>query len=159
MFNDLTDSPAPEQGIEIDPARLCPGLFIRLNLGWMAHGFMFNQFRIASQNEVRELQALGLRTITYFPSRSTERPLDTPAPQPPVAAVENASDEMPAEARISDTKAARAEQLARQRATIAHCEHCYAAAAADVRSVMSNVFAAGDKASISGIAEAIISSR
>ena len=146
MFKDSSESQGHEEGIEIDPARLCPGLFIRLNLSWMAHGFLFNQFRIANQDEVRELQALGLRSITYFPARSTERPLDIPATQPAGATAPANTQTPAADTRSIEAKAARAEQLARQRATIAQCENGYAAAAANVRQVMSNVFASADKA-------------
>lgn len=72
----------PDGGIELDPARLCPGLFVRLNLNWMEHSFLFSQFRITSDAQVRELQALGLKSITYYPARSTARPLDEGALPP-----------------------------------------------------------------------------
>ena len=182
MFNKLMSSAGDEQGVAIDPARLCPGLFVRLDLGWMAHDFMFNQFRITSATQVRELQALGLTTITYYPARSTARPLDLEGGVPSGAAdagagaagegishaegaegaedaeegagagealspVEDGSGEAedPAAPRVSE-KEVQAQRLAARRAEIAQCERRYAAAAAGVKSVMRDVFPAGDKA-------------
>ncbi len=176
MFNKLMSSADDEQGVAIDPARLCPGLFVRLDLGWMAHNFMFNQFRITSATQVRELQALGLTTITYYPARSTARPLDLDGGVGSGAAeagagtrgesishaegaeddagageglpqVEDGSGETedPAAPRVSE-KEVQAQRLAARRAEIAHCERRYAAAAAGVKSVMRDVFPAGDKA-------------
>ncbi|MBR0564495.1 DUF3391 domain-containing protein [Azoarcus sp. L1K30] len=75
MFSPLNKSGQQDDGIDIDPARLRVGLFIRLNLRWTEHNFMFNQFRIASDAQVRALQELGLKTITYFPARSIAEPL------------------------------------------------------------------------------------
>ena len=168
-----------DQGVTIDPARLCPGLFVRLDLGWMAHNFMFNQFRITTDAQVRELQALGLSAITYYPARSTARPLDladgvpsggTEAGADPTgedishaAGAEGAEEdaeageslpqvedgsgeaEEPAAPRVSE-KEVQAQRLAARRAEIAQCERRYAAAAAGVKSVMRDVFPAGDKA-------------
>jgi putative nucleotidyltransferase with HDIG domain len=182
VFNKLMSSAGDEQGVAIDPARLCPGLFVRLDLGWMAHDFMFNQFRITSATQVRELQALGLTTITYYPARSTARPLDLEGGVPSGAAdagagaagegishaegaegaedaeegagagealspVEDGSGEAedPAAPRVSE-KEVQAQRLAARRAEIAQCERRYAAAAAGVKSVMRDVFPAGDKA-------------
>lgn len=79
MLKQTTHQSARDEGVEIDPARLCPGLFIRLNLSWVQHNFLFNQFRISTDVQVRQLQALGLKTITYYPSRSTCSPLNRTA--------------------------------------------------------------------------------
>ncbi len=77
--------------VEIDPARLCPGVFVRLKLGWMDHPFMFNQFRITSAAQVEQIRALGLAKVCYVPSRSVAKPLDAAAaraqPVPAAAAV------------------------------------------------------------------------
>lgn len=61
--------------VEIDPARLRPGMFVRLKLGWVSHPFLFNQFRIANADQIAQIQALGLKSVRYVPSRSTAAPL------------------------------------------------------------------------------------
>lgn len=75
MLKHAPPAGAKDDGVEIDPELLCPGLFIRLNLSWVQHNFLFNQFRISTHAQVHQLQALGLKTITYYPSRSTCSPL------------------------------------------------------------------------------------
>ena len=189
MLNKLLKSAGNNEGVAIDPARLCPGLFIRLDLSWMEHNFMFNQFRITTDAQVSQLQALGLRTIVYYPDRSTARPLDssTSAHVAAAAPKAGAGDEsaqtvsgaeegaaqsgsvaetevagaIPADAGAGPTgatdqasatpapgsaKALQAERLAAQRAEIAKCERRYTAAAAEVKSMMRDIFPAGDKA-------------
>ena len=186
MLNKILKSAGNDEGVAIDPARLCPGLFIRLDLSWMEHNFMFNQFRITTDAQVRQLQALGLRTIVYYPDRSTARPLDSSASAHVAAAKPNAgagaesaqavsgaeegaaqggsaaeaevagaipadagagaTDQASATPAAGSAKALQAERLAAQRAEIAKCERRYTAAAAEVKSMMRDVFPAGDKA-------------
>jgi HD-GYP domain-containing protein (c-di-GMP phosphodiesterase class II) len=150
---------------------------------------MFNQFRITTDAQVRQLQALGLRTIVYYPDRSTARPLDSSASAHVAAAKPNAgagaesaqavsgaeegaaqggsaaeaevagaipadagagatgaTDQASATPAAGSAKALQAERLAAQRAEIAKCERRYTAAAAEVKSMMRDVFPAGDKA-------------
>ncbi|MDO9596304.1 MAG: HD-GYP domain-containing protein [Azoarcus sp.] len=188
MFPEKSGAADSDGGIELDPARLCPGLFVRLNLSWMQHSFVFSQFRIASESQVRELQALRLKSITWYPARSTAQPLpeggqpqataavaaavrsegvvapdqpglDVPGGGVAGDAVSSAANSIGAgpgatvageeSAPISDVtlqKAAQARKLAAQRAEIARCESQYVSAAADVRTVMRDVFPAAGKA-------------
>ena len=80
MAKEVSGLPEADE-IEIDPATLCPGVFVRLKLGWMDHPFMFNQFRITSAAQVEQIRALGLARVCYVPSRSVAKPLDTAALQ------------------------------------------------------------------------------
>ncbi|MET1114865.1 MAG: HD domain-containing phosphohydrolase [Comamonas sp.] len=54
----------------INPQALRVGMYIQLEVGWMRHPFPVNSFRIASDSQLRTLQALGLEAIRYFPDRS-----------------------------------------------------------------------------------------
>lgn len=76
MAKEVSGLPEADE-IEIDPATLCPGVFVRLKLGWMDHPFMFNQFRITNAAQVEQIRALGLARVCYVPSRSVAKPLDT----------------------------------------------------------------------------------
>jgi hypothetical protein len=58
----------------INPLALRVGMYIQLEVGWMRHPFPVNSFRIASDNQLRTLQGLGLDTIRYFPDRSEIAP-------------------------------------------------------------------------------------
>lgn len=190
MSPEKSGAAGPDGGIELDPARLCPGLFVRLNLNWMQHSFLFSQFRITSDAQVRELQALGLKTITYYPGRSTAQPLAAgglPPSTVPVAAqnptggvtpvgpgvdapagsgADDAATRAPSAVEVDPSadpspdgsgeplplsdaivqKAAKARKLEAQRAEIARCESQYVSAAAEVRTVMRDVFPASGKA-------------
>lgn len=150
-------SPNREEEVYIDPACLRPGLFVRLNLGWVSHPFLFNQFRISSEAQVRQIQALGLARIAYLPGRSIATPL--PAPQapvertpaePPAATPETATDAS-GTAQAADTahdaseKSAQAQRIAEQRARINRCERRYTEAAGQIRSVMNTLFGSSEK--------------
>lgn len=150
--------PTREEEVYIDPACLRPGLFVRLNLGWVSHPFLFNQFRISSEAQVRQIQALGLPRIAYLPGRSIAAPL--PAPPAATAAADPAS--APATAPVTDDqtvptppvaldthedneKSQQAERIAEQRARINRCERRYTEAAGQIRSVMHSLFGAAEK--------------
>lgn len=62
--------------------RLRPGMFISLEaLGWMAHPFLLNRFRLASEQQIQMLRRLGLTSVDWDPARSVCGPLpDEPAP-------------------------------------------------------------------------------
>ena len=64
---------------------LQPGVFVSLTgLGWLRHPFMFNEFRIASVEQIRVLQQMGVQEVAWDPARSTA----TPLPPGAAAAVE-----------------------------------------------------------------------
>lgn len=155
-----------DREVEVDPACLRPGMFVRLGLGWMDHPFMFNQFRIASEDQVREIQALGLSKIAYLPGKSLTKPYSSPpsaaskpatvSPSPVAAgatppegetvvtAAQSAGDSPDASpidwsassVPVHRTKAESARKLAAVRARIEHCERAYLEAADQVRDVM-----------------------
>jgi HD-GYP domain-containing protein (c-di-GMP phosphodiesterase class II) len=63
--------------------RLQPGMFISLeSLGWMAHPFLLNRFRIANAQQIQTLHQLGLSSVEWDPQRSTTAPLpEAPPPR------------------------------------------------------------------------------
>lgn len=168
-----TGKPEPDE-IEIDPACLRPGLFIRLNLGWVSHPFLFNQFRITSEEQVAQIQALGLRRVVYVPSRSTAMPC-APVAQPaqtvelgahaasgeraaerdvssasPVEGEEVVGGEEPGceareQAPVIGSKAIQARHIAEVRARIARCERAYTEAANQVRTLMQGIYSSSEK--------------
>jgi putative nucleotidyltransferase with HDIG domain len=52
------------------------GLFVDLDLGWMAHPFASSRFKISSNKQIEILKGLGVPRIRYVPSQSD--PLDAP---------------------------------------------------------------------------------
>ena len=63
----------------IDVALLLPGMYVELDVGWLAHPFPTNQFRISSQKQIDTIRALGLRQVRINPAKSI-RPQDNCSP-------------------------------------------------------------------------------
>lgn len=56
------------------------GLYIHLDLGWMAHPFPFGSFKITSQQQIDTIQGLGLSEVRWDPDKSDPAPEDVPQP-------------------------------------------------------------------------------
>lgn len=46
------------------------GLYVMLDLNWFQHPFAFSQFKIKSEDQIREIRSLGLKTVRYNPALS-----------------------------------------------------------------------------------------
>jgi HD-GYP domain-containing protein (c-di-GMP phosphodiesterase class II) len=100
------------------------GMFVHLDLGWMAHPFPLSSFRIASADQIDTIRGLGLKQLRWVPEKSE---LDEPRgfQGPWTLSLEAAGpvtdDENPEQlaARM------RREELAAQRAQTLMCERQY----------------------------------
>jgi putative nucleotidyltransferase with HDIG domain len=54
----------------IDVSELRIGMFVELELGWMAHPFPTGSFRISSDKQIEAIRALGLKQVRYVPGKS-----------------------------------------------------------------------------------------
>ena len=54
----------------IDVTRLRVGMFIELELGWLAHPFPTSSFKITSSKQIEVIQSLGRKQIRWVPGRS-----------------------------------------------------------------------------------------
>jgi HD-GYP domain-containing protein (c-di-GMP phosphodiesterase class II) len=94
------------------------GMYVHLDLGWMAHPFPLSSFRIVSADQITTIRGLGLKQLRWVPEKSELVDAAVAAPQPGVAAApEETADQ--AAARL------RREQLAEQRAATLLCERQY----------------------------------
>lgn len=76
--------PAPAEGgqavarkpgeVSIDAGQVRVGVYVRIPLGWLDHPFMSSNFLVTTEEQVREIQALGVGVFCN-PSRSKEMPL------------------------------------------------------------------------------------
>ncbi len=113
------------------PEQLRVGMYIELELGWMAHPFPKGHFKITSQRQIESLQALGLSRIRYVPARSD------PAPEP-VPASGGDTDTAGADAvglmaepvpnPEQEQRQRHRRQLDAQRQSLAHCDAQFGAA-------------------------------
>ena len=101
---------------------LQPGVFISLSsLGWLRHPFVLNEFRIASANQIRVLQEMGLTEVSWDPQRSTATPLEALAP----AREEEEDFAAPALAAMLKEKGQRVERVRLRREQFARREREY----------------------------------
>ncbi|MCW2312848.1 HD-GYP domain-containing protein [Rhodoferax antarcticus] len=54
----------------IDVERLQPGMYVELELGWLAHPFPTGSFKITSDKQIEIIRSLGRKQIRYVPSKS-----------------------------------------------------------------------------------------
>jgi putative nucleotidyltransferase with HDIG domain len=127
----------PEETCLVDVADLRVGMFVHLDLGWTAHPFPRNSFRIRSESQIRTLRSLGLQQIRC-----------SPEPIPPAAGTEDAGAGSGAAVplhRDPDTRREigerqrRRQQLAEQRASLATCERQFDLASRQYRTLQKNL--------------------
>ncbi len=96
------------------------GMYVHLDLGWMAHPFPLSSFRIVSADQIATIRGLGLKQLRWVPEKSVLAD-DLPAPGSTPVATPAAEQETleQAAARL------RREQLAEQRAATQLCERQY----------------------------------
>jgi HD-GYP domain-containing protein (c-di-GMP phosphodiesterase class II) len=111
------------------------GMFIHLDVGWMAHPFPLSSFKIATQEQVDIIRGLGQPELRWSPERSdvgvSAMQLDVVAAALPVAAT---ADERALQVAAARQAAARqAAQVNAQQAALRLCERQYAEACRDLR--------------------------
>lgn len=125
-------------GPQIEISRLRVGLFVHLDLGWFAHPFPLSSFKIESEDQLRTIRGLGLKTIRWDPDRSDpefeaggllpggDRALPGMAAEDAAAAGQVGAEESAAEREIR----ARRDQLEQQREETRRTEAQYGEAGA-----------------------------
>ncbi len=129
----------PEYRVSVD--QLEPGVFIRLeNIRWFEHPFLFNSFKISSEQQIAILRDLGIKEVICVPEKSERlpgRPREESGPPPktrPVA-TEAAMDS------LWRKKKAQAERLQKKREHLARCEERYAATVKNVSAITQGILA------------------
>lgn len=124
----MKDSQAP---LFVDVHQLKVGMYVHLDVGWMAHPFAMSSFRIASDDQIATIRGLGLQQVRWDPSRSDPGLLAlVSSPAGPQAA----ADPLPADPQAA-LRARRRALLASQRAHLAACEREFNQATKDFRQI------------------------
>lgn len=110
--------PAPRV-IQLSQLRI--GLYISFELDWSKHAFFSNEFKIATEADLRALRNLPLEYVTYDPAKSDVEPLP-----------------LPAKRVLADPKV-RAEAIRKRRTDLKQCEAAFGKTANEVRSIMTNL--------------------
>jgi HD-GYP domain-containing protein (c-di-GMP phosphodiesterase class II) len=128
----------------LDPSGLCTGLYVELDVGWMAHPFPRSSFKISTEQQIATIQGLRLSKVRCIPSKSdpdalqklTER-IDSGAAGSSVEekkSIEDARQRALQEALAQ--RAQRAEQLAQQARSLAVCERRFGEASRQYRKTL-----------------------
>ena len=114
----------------IDVAALRVGMFVHLDLGWLAHPFPLSSFRIASEEQITTIRSLGLKRVRWSSQQSEiAKPAEgAAAPGPVASAVAAPQDSPEAKARTELRR-----KLAEQRAGLMQCERQFAEAARELK--------------------------
>ncbi len=120
------------QTVAVDDLRI--GMFIHLDVGWMAHPFPLSSFRIASAEEIARIRTLGLQQLRWSPEKSLV--------EEPALAQGDPGDDVPAPAATPSESAADAASLKRalltqQRAAARQCDEQYGEASGALRRIVS----------------------
>lgn len=123
--------------ISMDQLRV--GLYIYLDLRWFDHPFALSHFKIKSEEQIRTIRGLGLKSVRYNPDLSD--PGETPAPVAPRAVEAVAQAPSPFIVQALEAKRAMMERIKVQRAIAARIENAFINTAKTVREVEKNLFA------------------
>jgi putative nucleotidyltransferase with HDIG domain len=141
-----------EFSISVDQLQV--GVYVHLDVGWMAHPFSFNNFKIRDEEQLKTIRQLGLKEVRWDPLRSDLKPLSREAAAVPVEpATPGALDvgstpevlHVVAESPETANKSVRVDVLAEHRERIAKVEHAFANAANVVRRIGKSLRAEPDK--------------
>jgi HD-GYP domain-containing protein (c-di-GMP phosphodiesterase class II) len=118
------------------------GMFVELELGWMAHPFPSGSFKISSERQIDVIRSLGLTRVRHNPQRSD--PVSAPLEQHPRAVVaESASSSEPApdDSRSEPVRRQHAALIAEQQKSLLACDRRFGEAIRQYRQVV-DTFAA-----------------
>lgn len=122
--------------IKITVDRLQPGLHIKLPVKWNEHPFLFNSFKIKSQEQIQLIKHLGIQHVYINPAQSDTQPL--PVNTQPEAMEE--SSEMESEAKkLWEEKQKRIEKLNAYRRRVLNCEKEFERSLSRMRAVMNKI--------------------
>jgi len=128
----MPDSPV----ISVDQLRI--GLYVYLDLSWFQHPFAFSHFKIKTDEQIRTIRSLGLKTVRYDPAQSD-------APQPAKASVSETppaappTDKPDVMAQALAAKQAMVERIRIQREAAARIENAFVNTAKTVKDVEKNL--------------------
>ncbi|MFT3953682.1 MAG: DUF3391 domain-containing protein [Piscinibacter sp.] len=116
----------------IDVASLRVGMFVHLDLGWLAHPFPLSSFRISSDEQIATIRSLGLTRVRWSSEQS-----DPPAQADAAADAARLSAEADAkaDAEAPEVRAKREHKvrLAEQRASLLQCERQFSEATRELK--------------------------
>lgn len=141
--------------VTMDQLRI--GLYVVLDLSWFQHPFAFSQFKIKSEDQIRDIRSLGLTTVRYNPALSDmvagqqAGPVAPPAvasdaaPEPETKVTRPGATSTPPESSPEilpalAAKRALVERIRTQREAAARVENAFVNAARAIREIEGNLY-------------------
>ncbi len=118
--------------------RLQPGIHIRLPVKWNQHPFLFNSFKIKSQEQIQLIKRLGIQYVYVNPAQSDTQPLPVDSAQPEISEEEGVQVDSEAQ-KLWEEKQKQIEKLNIYRRRVLRCEKEFERSLAQMRSVMSKI--------------------
>ena len=124
--------PSEFELIDINELRI--GMYVELELGWMAHPFPTGSFKITSNHQIETIRGLGLKQVRCVPARSD--PVSEDHSSRPAMDEASAARAL---LREREFRKRRSELIAAQQKSLQACEQKFGAAQEEYRQVMADV--------------------
>lgn len=131
------------QKIPVEQLRV--GLYIRLDGAWTDYPFMFRQFKIKNEKQIKIIVELGVKTIIYDPARSDTKlvqmdlPEELVEPEIQEVIVPDEAEEKSLLEEAFIEKASRIQQLKDRRVSLNRCEKAFSESVSAVKSLMNDM--------------------
>lgn len=125
--------------VMVDSKSLRIGMFVELDVGWLAHPFPTGSFKISSSKQIDTIRSLGLNQVRVNTARSDPDPAEAAPvadPQADALAQERAHERAQAAQREALQRKERAEQLSLQQRTLVVCERRFGEAVRQYRKTL-----------------------
>jgi len=123
----------------VAPEHLRIGLYVHIDLPWFRHPFTLNNFKIKSEEQIRELRALKQFRFRFDPQRSDPESVpEALAPAPDSVHPETEEVIAPDDPQLAE-KQARQQQVKEFRQRVDHVEKAFVKAAAVMRNINRNL--------------------
>lgn len=126
---------AESHTIAMDQLRV--GQYIHLDLKWFDHPFAFSHFKIKSEDQIKVIRSLGLKTVRFSPELSDAVLPTEPVPEPVVAPVASAPPEPSA---VMLAKRAMMAQMQQRRDAAERIEKAFVTTANTLKDIEKNIY-------------------
>lgn len=124
----------------ITPEQLQVGMYIHLDLKWFDHPFAFSHFKISSDDQIRTIRSLGLKTLRFSPEQS-DPAVHLSAAQAPAAPSATAPPPATEPSPAMLAKRAMMAQMQQRREAAERIEKAFVDTAQTVRDIEKNLYA------------------
>ena len=142
----------------VDVKNLRIGLFVELDVGWMAHPFPSGSFKISSLKQIESIRGLGIARVRHVPSKSDPLPGDRPGTAVLESTAQAQSLEVERQQLVQREQFARQQRgnrLRAQQQSLDYCERRFGEAARLYRKTLDQVHS--QPVQVAGLCQELVS--